>query len=173
MTREEFGVHYTRLCARYGWLPSDEQARVWYSRFGHQSVKAWDWAVDALIAETRPPNLDSVLRAVEQQVDELRRSHVQIARRQGWGAYDRTPKASDPVAFAYGCMRLAALKRALGGDFARVLAESLMAWLDDPVNAAWARDTRVEDCGCLEAPHSLLHCLTAEIQRYEATAAVG
>lgn len=47
---------------------------------------------------------------------------------------------------------------------AAIYVEQLAAWLDDRNHAAWARDTVLKPCGHHLEPHSLLQCLSDELQ---------
>ena len=47
---------------------------------------------------------------------------------------------------------------------AAIYVEQIAAWLDNRDHAAWARDTVLKPCGHHLEPHSLLQCLSDELQ---------
>ena len=74
MTSAEFYGPYQRLCTRFALSPNDEQARIWYQRFGQRmGLAVWEVAVDHLAAEMRYPLANQVFRAVDEAAEHHRR----------------------------------------------------------------------------------------------------
>lgn len=101
MTKPEFTGPYQRLCTRFKLEPSDEQARIWYLRFGQRyGLPVWDAAVDSLVAEMRSPLAEHVFKAVDAAAEHFRRTQTAQDRRSAAGALDRLyrPDGQKPAA---------------------------------------------------------------------------
>lgn len=174
MTKQDFIAPYHRLCTRFKLEPSDEQAKVWFARFGHQELTVWERAVDALVAEMRPPLLDHVLKAVD-AAQAQRRAAVMAKERMEAERFfaGKIPlvRWADPREGAYNAFRMSLITGNLGGavrdqrSCSQRHAEELRAWLLNEQQTDWASKQPMGDCGRHQVPHSLLQCLIDE-QRY-------
>lgn len=183
MTRQEFFTDYQRLCARFKLEPSDEQAKVWFERFGTVEAVVWTQAVDALVAEMRPPFLDRVLRAVD-EARESRRHAAQAKAKRDANQYLTgvipLRKYADPREGEYNDFRMRLLVQSVSqwgqAQTAQVHAEALDAWLQDDVHVDWASKQPMGACGlhtnATAKKHTLLACLVDE-QRYWAARVDG
>lgn len=173
MTKQEFYTQYQRLCLRFKFEPSDEQMKVWYERFGAAEAIVWSRAVDALVAEMRPPLLDHVLKAVDEAREQRRQAKVwrekQEASRFMVGRVDPV-RYADSREEAYQRLRMSLLTSSIGQGL-NVLAEAhasgLAGFLDDEAQARWANQDIIHGCGLHDGDHKLSACLVDEIRYWE------
>ncbi len=175
MTRDECRAGLERLAKGWGVTITSEQLSAIHQRVQHVQAGIWVTAVDDLLANhlaaPRSGLLDHILKSVDHVEEDRRKALVRQERREADARFEGRPPLipfADPMEKAYGMMRMRAIRLGLdSGHYAETLRDELLAWIDVPEHAAWAKAQVVAaPPGQVDAT-TLLQSLLSEIQQWE------
>lgn len=176
MTIQECSVGMDRLGKAWNVRISKEQVASIHERIKHIPGAAWTVAINDLVANYLQAPRSGFLNAILKAADDVMESQRQTRLRKERDAADKVwahgyqpDKGRSAQDTAYGSMRLMAIKNALSSDghYAETMRDELLAWVNDPKHAAWAKTQVMAPFPGYDEIRNLLDQLVIEIQRWD------